>query len=49
MSGSDEGSIHVQNGSESSLVVDFKVKQDLDPILIELKKLVAKTKVEVFS
>jgi len=39
----------VQNGSESSLVSDVKTKQDLDLIMIELKKLVPKKAIEVFS
>lgn len=34
------GGIIVQSSSESSLVSDVKVKQDLDPTMIELKKAV---------
>ena len=33
---SDDG-VTVQNGSESSLVVEVKEKQDSDPILLQLK------------
>ena len=47
--GTMDGGMLVQNGSESSLVVDVKSKQDLDPTLVELKKLVDEKKVEVFS
>src|SRR5688572_8250990 len=47
--GTMEGSMLVQNGSESSLVVDVKSKQDLDPSLMELKRLVDEKKIEVFS
>ena len=39
----------LQKGSESSLVNDVKVKQDLDPKLVELKKLVVEKNIEVFS
>ena len=44
-----EGGMLVQNRSESSLVVDVKSKQDLDPSLVELKRLVDEKKIEVFS
>ena len=36
MSISDNG-LTVQNGAESSLVLEFKEKQDRDPILLDLK------------
>ena len=39
MSISDNG-LTVQNGAESSLVLEFKEKQDRDPILLELKGVV---------
>ena len=32
-----DGGVTVQNGAESSLVVEVKEKQDSDPILLELK------------
>src|SRR5688572_31719175 len=47
--GTMDGGMLVQNGSESSLIVDVKSKQDLDPTLVELKRLVDEKKVEVFS
>ena len=47
--GNIDGGMLVQNGSESSLIVDVKSKQDLDPTLLELKKLVDEKKIEVFS
>ena len=47
--GTMEGGMLVQNGSESSLLVDVKSKQDLDPSLVELKRLVDEKKIEVFS
>ena len=45
---SDNG-VTVQNGAESSLIVEFKKKQDSDPILLELKGAVHNQRVEVFS
>ena len=47
--GTMDGGMLVQNGSESTLIVDVKSKQDLDPTLVELKRLVDEKKVEVFS
>ncbi|KAH0661218.1 hypothetical protein KY284_026149 [Solanum tuberosum] len=44
-----DGGVTVQNGSESSLVVEVKEKQDSDPILVELKGAVHQQRVEVFS
>lgn len=35
---SNEGGIHVQNGVESSVVVDVKAKKDLHLLLVELKR-----------
>lgn len=35
---SNEGVIYVQNGFESSLVVDIKANHDLDLTLVELKR-----------
>ncbi|MUG03566.1 hypothetical protein ECC01_21510 [Bacillus tequilensis] len=48
MSTSNSG-VTVQNGAESSLVVEVKEKQDSDPILLELKGAVHNQRVEVFS
>ena len=48
MSISDSG-VTVQNGEESSLVVEVKEKKDNDPILLELKGAVHHQRVEVFS
>ena len=48
MSISDSG-VTVQNGVESSLVVEVKEKQDTDPSLLEQKGAVHNQKVEVFS
>ena len=39
----------VQNGAESSLVVEVKEKQDSDPIFLELNNAVHNLRVEVFS
>ena len=39
----------MQKGSESSLVNDVKSKQDNDPKLVELKKLVVEKNIEAFS
>ncbi|WMV54527.1 hypothetical protein MTR67_047912 [Solanum verrucosum] len=44
-----DGGVTVQNGAESSLVVEVKEKQDSDPILNELKGAVHNQRVEVFS
>ena len=45
---SDNG-VTVQNGVESSLLVEVKEKQDSDPIFLELKGAVHNQIVEVFS
>ena len=45
---SDNG-VTVQNGAESSLVVEVKEKQERDPIFLELKGAVNNQRVEVFS
>ena len=45
---SDNG-VTVQNGEESSLVVEVKEMQDSDPMLLELKGAVHNKTVEVFS
>ena len=39
----------VQNGVECFFVVEVKEKQDIDPILLELKNTVHNQRVEVFS
>ena len=39
----------IQNGEESSLVVEVKEKQDSDPILLELNGALHNQSVEVFS
>ena len=39
----------VQNGAESSLIVEVKGKQDSDPILLKLKRAVHNQRVDVFS
>ena len=44
-----ENGVTVQNGKESSLVVEVKEKQEGDPILLELKGAVRNQRVEVFS
>ena len=44
-----DGGVMVQNGAESSLVVEFKGKQDSDLILLELKGAVHNQRVKVFS
>ncbi|WMV18695.1 hypothetical protein MTR67_012080 [Solanum verrucosum] len=46
---STEGGVMVHNGSESSFVMDVKSKQDLNPLLVELKDSVLKKSVEAFS
>ncbi|WMV58187.1 hypothetical protein MTR67_051572, partial [Solanum verrucosum] len=43
------GGVTVQNGAESSLVVEVKEKQDSDLILLEFKGAVHQERVEVFS
>ena len=48
MSVSDNG-IAIQNGSESSFVLEVKEKQKSDPILLELKGVIHNQRVEVFS
>ena len=48
MSISDSG-VTVQNGEESSFLVEVKEKQDSDPILLELKGAAHNQRVEVFS
>ncbi|MDV3192306.1 MAG: hypothetical protein Q8853_02525 [Candidatus Phytoplasma australasiaticum] len=42
LNGTSNGGVFVLNASQSSLVVDVKSKQDLDPTIVELKKLVEK-------
>ncbi|WMV58003.1 hypothetical protein MTR67_051388 [Solanum verrucosum] len=44
----DQGCVIVHNGSESSFVSDAKAKQGLDPILVELKKVVLTNSIEAF-
>ncbi|WMV07840.1 hypothetical protein MTR67_001225 [Solanum verrucosum] len=44
-----DGGVMIQNGAESSLVVEVKEMQDSDPILHELKGAVHRQRVEVFS
>lgn len=39
----------INNGSKSSFVVAVKSRQDLDPILVELKELVLKKSIEALS
>lgn len=46
---SNEGGVLVHNGLESFLVANLKEKQQMDLIIVELKKLVAEKKIEVFS
>ena len=46
---STKGGVMVHNGSKSSFVMDVKSKQDLDPILVELKESVLKKFFEAFS
>ena len=41
--------VTVQNGAESSLVVEVKEKQNSGPILLELKNSVHNQRVEIFS
>ncbi|XP_055822073.1 uncharacterized protein LOC129890566 [Solanum dulcamara] len=45
---STEGDVLVHSGSELSLVVDVKAKQDNDSVMVELKKSVAKRTTEAF-
>ncbi|KAH0748340.1 hypothetical protein KY290_027572 [Solanum tuberosum] len=44
-----DGGVTVQNGAESSLVVEVKEKQDSDPILLELKSAVHNQRMEILS
>ncbi|KAH0672236.1 hypothetical protein KY284_023323 [Solanum tuberosum] len=44
-----DGGATVQNGAESSLVIEVKENQNSDPILLELKGAVHNQRVEVFS
>ncbi|WMV57797.1 hypothetical protein MTR67_051182 [Solanum verrucosum] len=44
-----DGSVIVQNGSESSLVAKIEEKQDSNSILLQLKGAVYQQRVEVFS
>ena len=44
-----DSSVTVQNGEESSLVVEVMEKQESDPISLELKGAVNNQRVEVFS
>ncbi|KAH0781489.1 hypothetical protein KY290_001087 [Solanum tuberosum] len=44
-----DGGVTVQNGAESSLVVEAKEKQDSDPILLELYSAIHQQRLEVFS
>ncbi|WMV37382.1 hypothetical protein MTR67_030767 [Solanum verrucosum] len=46
---STKGGVMVHNGLESSFVGDVKAKQGLDPTLMELKEVVLKNYVDVFS
>src|SRR5688572_18795073 len=46
---SSDGSVTIQNGSESSLMEDVKAKQDMDPSLVELKKSVETKVIDSFS
>lgn len=49
LANSNDGGIHVHNGDKSSIVVNVKTKQDLDPSLVEFKRLVVEKKIKVFS
>lgn len=49
LSDSNESGIHVPNKAKSSVIVDGKEKQDLDPSLVLLKKFVSKKKIDVLS
>ncbi|WMV50545.1 hypothetical protein MTR67_043930 [Solanum verrucosum] len=46
---SEDGSVIIQNGLELSLVWVVNAKEDLDPIMMELKKLVFKKSIEALS
>src|SRR5688572_23431403 len=46
---SSDGGMVVQNGSESSLMMDVNAKQDMDPSLVDLKKYVETKVIESFS
>ena len=45
----NDGKVLITKGSQSTLVNDVKAKQDLDPKLVELKKLVVEKNIEGFS
>jgi len=45
---SNEGSVMVQNGLESSLILNVEAKKDLDPVMIDLKKLFSEKSIEAF-
>lgn len=47
LNGSSNGGILVQNRAESWLILEIKEKQDMDPTLIELKKLVVDKQIKV--
>jgi len=38
----------VQNGLESSLILNVEAKKDLDPVMIDLKKLFSEKSIEAF-
>ena len=46
---SSDGSVSIQNGSETSLMKDVKAKQDVDPSFVDLKKFVEAKVIESFS
>ncbi|WMV30444.1 hypothetical protein MTR67_023829 [Solanum verrucosum] len=46
---SNKGGVIVQYGSESSLISYVKAKQDIDPIMINLKKSVSEKTIKAFS
>ncbi|WMV08741.1 hypothetical protein MTR67_002126 [Solanum verrucosum] len=46
---SNEGGLYVQNCSESFFVSDVKVKKDLDPDMVDLKKSVSEKSMKAFS
>ncbi|XP_075111726.1 uncharacterized protein LOC142181934 [Nicotiana tabacum] len=49
ISTSDEGKVMVHNGAESSLVVEVKEKQFIDPALAQMKEAVLNNKTSAFS
>lgn len=49
LSNSHLGNILVDNGTELSLIKKVKASEDMDPTLVELKKLVVDKNFEVFS